>query len=470
MKKIISKKQDKLDLQLVEAIRQDDIDSVRKLMIDGANPSADNWGENNALYIAISLQKDKIVNYMLNSGIKLNPFLVLRAIQNKDIKTLKKLVQLGAKLDHELEILDPIMMSINTDNLEALKYLVSEGADISKKMSPASYLFSALHHNCSEKMLDYLLAQKNLDLDSPFCLKGLDNPYNGLSPIEYAIKDNKILVAQKILKAGGKLPLNCKYIQDMNSFEKVKDFVKITESLKNLNDKEIGKALMDALENCDRKTLQELINDNEKKYIKILNKVSKSFSQIESKFMKFPIKFHAKFKFEGNKTPLIITSQLCKDELDMQYNLPNLKKKCATKFSKGEIYSCSTNLRIKDCKEAVYVISKEGNLFIEPSNVVRHSYILKGKKGDELYGYGKPVACAGHLDIENGKIAKISNYSGHYQPNPDQIKLASIHLKDKGVLDQKVVIDIRDYNEMNYDDLDTVLVGEILDQYAAVEY
>lgn len=71
----------------------------------------------------------------------------------------------------------------------------------------------------------------------------------------------------------------------------------------------------------------------------------------------------------------------------MEYNLPNLKAKCATKLPKEEIYSCSTNLRrIKDCKEAVYVTSKEGDLFIKPSSVVHHSYILKEKEEDELYG------------------------------------------------------------------------------------
>ena len=88
-----------------------------------------------------------------------------------------------------------------------------------------------------------------------------------------------------------------------------------------------------------------------------------------------------------------------------------------------------------------------------------------------MYGYGKPVACGGHIKFKDGLITKITNGSGHYMPNSDQLKLVCKHFKDLGVLSKDVVIEAYSHGVNscvkveNSDFLDSVVVGDILEQY-----
>jgi hypothetical protein len=86
---------------------------------------------------------------------------------------------------------------------------------------------------------------------------------------------------------------------------------------------------------------------------------------------------------------------------------------------------------------AIFVLNAEGHLF-SGHNIpgVHHSYLYK--EG----GFGKDVAMAGDLSVKNGKITYISNTSGHYQPNRDQLVLALHYLHKLGVLDPAVTINV----------------------------
>jgi len=47
---------------------------------------------------------------------------------------------------------------------------------------------------------------------------------------------------------------------------------------------------------------------------------------------------------------------------------------------------------------------------------------------------GLPIACAGHIEVQNGKISKINNSSGHYMPSILQLILAISYFHEKGVV------------------------------------
>jgi len=47
---------------------------------------------------------------------------------------------------------------------------------------------------------------------------------------------------------------------------------------------------------------------------------------------------------------------------------------------------------------------------------------------------GLPIACAGHIEVQNGKISKINNSSGHYMPSILQLILAISYFHEKNVI------------------------------------
>ena len=71
------------------------------------------------------------------------------------------------------------------------------------------------------------------------------------------------------------------------------------------------------------------------------------------------------------------------------------------------------------------------------------------------------------MEIKDGKIIKINNSSGHYQPNADQLNLAAHYLFGKGVLtlDAQISNYSNTFTSDNIIDLD---INEILSQYQAM--
>ncbi len=54
--------------------------------------------------------------------------------------------------------------------------------------------------------------------------------------------------------------------------------------------------------------------------------------------------------------------------------------------------------------------------------------------------YGKPVACAGNIRINQGKITEINNSCGHYQTTPDQLLLTVQYFHAHGLLSENIKI------------------------------
>lgn len=70
----------------------------------------------------------------------------------------------------------------------------------------------------------------------------------------------------------------------------------------------------------------------------------------------------------------------------------------------------------------MYVIDEHQNLYI--GNTINHPDFTRGR----------PVICAGHMSIKDGKIIQIDTSSGHYMPRMQHLNAAIKILKDRNVL------------------------------------
>ena len=117
-----------------------------------------------------------------------------------------------------------------------------------------------------------------------------------------------------------------------------------------------------------------------------------------------------------------------------------------------------------DAQHLIWVMDKNSKLYISESSGssggVHHSYFLKKE------GFGKPLACGGHMSIKQGKIIEIDNSSGHYKPNTDQLILAAHAFYKKGILSEDVKIHDHNINrQYTYSDIASVKPQEILKNY-----
>jgi hypothetical protein len=51
-----------------------------------------------------------------------------------------------------------------------------------------------------------------------------------------------------------------------------------------------------------------------------------------------------------------------------------------------------------------------------------------------------PLACGGHISVQNGKIMKIDPMSGHYMPATLQMFLMVKHLHEQGVVSPDCIV------------------------------
>lgn len=187
--------------------------------------------------------------------------------------------------------------------------------------------------------------------------------------------------------------------------------------------------------------------------------------RLDQALTKFGFKHVFKYKDTKTNHEFILSTQNCKKELN-ERNTNDIKENAKTYFQDGKIYYAKTNELVSDGIELLYVICKHGKLHIPTVNNINHSYVVKGKFGDELYGFGKAVACAGHLHIKDGKITQINNSSGHYNPNKDQLIIATKYLADCGVLDNNLNLNGFGLNgTYSLDNLEVLNIGEILEHY-----
>jgi len=81
----------------------------------------------------------------------------------------------------------------------------------------------------------------------------------------------------------------------------------------------------------------------------------------------------------------------------------------------------------KEKRYAAYIIDVQGNLYIHPHT--------KGAFHHSSFIGGKPVLCAGMIQVVNGKIRTINSNSGHYKPRNVNLALAVDLLSKKGLFE-----------------------------------
>ena len=215
-------------------------------------------------------------------------------------------------------------------------------------------------------------------------------------------------------------------------------------SLNRLDDEEKIEYLDNLYERADTKTQQELktiLLDLGKKIQSSLgNRIIDFVDFKDPQFRKHPI---AVPRFSTNQNFIISSLVLEKGEnatIKCPSNHESIQRDTLTEFREGKIYMNNIPLTVRD---EIYVISPKGFLYtsdVTKVNVGHHHHFLKSKVEKLWYGCGKPVACAGHITIKDGKITAIDSRSGHYQPDRDQLLLAAHYLYQKGLLDENCII------------------------------
>lgn len=170
-------------------------------------------------------------------------------------------------------------------------------------------------------------------------------------------------------------------------------------------------------------------------------------------------------------TAFILTTQVnFSSESTHQGNDPGLKNPSRTFVEEGLLKD--RDGKILNVQNYIYVMNKEGELFLSPqgteSGARHHSYIIKSEEG-----YGKPIACGGHLDIKDGKITRIDNGSGHYRPNEEQLIMAAAHLYKKGLVDFSTDIQFqgdKEFKKLNLQEILEISPPRIVAKYPPLEY
>jgi len=80
----------------------------------------------------------------------------------------------------------------------------------------------------------------------------------------------------------------------------------------------------------------------------------------------------------------------------------------------------------KTPERAIFVMDKHGNIYLS-------TFSKKGVFHHSSFLAGQPVAAAGDIRIENGKVTDVSRTSGHYQPTSNQLRQFTQQLEKLGV-------------------------------------
>lgn len=497
---------------------------IGKLINMGADINPKNVGFP-PLVCAIITGNKKLVQFFLSKKVDVNGGIASKplsaAISSGDFELVKILVSMGAKLNETNIKYDPIYQAIISNQIEILKYLVEEGANPAKKILSNRYIVDSINLQHLD-ITSFLLSQKGMDIKSKSTPMPIADKNEKYTPMEMILKiETNNIIVSKLVQLGSDIPQGYVYDKENNivlkkeySKQNSKNIIKavtifgnkkpvIVEkkdtytkkiinllNSKKLNAKEFVKEFYKYIKTYDsnnvkdekQEDIQEFVTKNQKKLFETINASGLKFKPLRDSMIKKAIKYHVKFDAKNVKYKFILTTQDSFNESKMPGNDEKAKEYCATFFKDGKIYNTKSGKLIGDSESTLlYVMSKTGKLYIHTREFIKlgvhHSYILKGKQGSEIEGYGKPVASAGMLKVKNGKITFIDNSSGHYQPNKDQLKIAAKFLKSQGVFSDYGFLQLYEdkkgacfSSNMNFSDLDKVVVGDILDQYAEVAY
>jgi len=350
---------------------------------------------------------------------------------------------INSLLDHQNINLDSINLASFIHTPDVFKKLVEKGADANKVEQNCQHvIFSAIGANAL-KVIDIIL-KKNIDLMSITTIYG-ETP---TTPLLCALYQNKPEIAEYFISSGA--TLDPKSIPKMYAGQPhVIDFVvKHDKSTKEFIEKISSKNSYDlfkkAKEEDDTLIVSYFIKDCAKDIFSAIKKDGTQKENIEY-FQKNSIPFrfkHGEF--------IVCSQPQARNETAQGFesNTSDIQEKSKTSIKDGKFYFTYGEEKLATFNEqndSIYVIGKNGTLYVQNDlnghfAGLHHSFFLKSKPAKELYGYGKPVACGGHLNIIDGKITFISNNSGHYQPSLTQLKLVVKYFHQKGVLAETIQI------------------------------
>lgn len=383
------------------------------------------------------------------------------AIQSNNVEVTELLIKNNAKIDYNKKDAwnnTLIGSVISTGNLDMVKLLVKNGASLKIDIKDQSQFLANSISNNDEVMTNYLI-------DNGFTI---DFKKARIWNIDFNTKWVKDILTK----------FDYHYIPIINSIEQTpkQNLLKVLKTaLKVIYDKSIQ---------TDPEIVGQMIKSKggEELVKAIISEVGN-----QSDIIKYFNLLKIKHTFKNDK--FILTTQTSGDESDRNNDI-NIKSNSKTTIFNHKIYSESTK-ELLDISLAPnlttsgmhYVVDKKGNLFVNHKGYsLCHSYFLKGKEGHtkldgeiSLFGYGKPVACGGHMIIKDGIITKITNNSGHYMPNSDQLKIVCKHFYDLGILSKDVRIEVQGSTDtispqeiMSLDSFDILNKYQTLEEYASL--
>ena len=371
---------------------------------------------------------------------------------------------INSLLDHQNINLDSVNLAFFIHTPDIFKKLVKKGADVNKVEQNCQHvIFSAIGENAL-KVIDIIL-KKNIDLMNITTICS-EKP---TTPLLCALYQNKPEIAEYFISSGATLDL--KLIPKMYASQPhVIDFVvKHDKSMQEFIEKISAQNAYDlfkkAKEENDTLIVSYFIKDRAKDIFFAIKKDGTQKENIEY-FQKNSIPF----KFKHGE--FIVCSQpQARNETTLGLELMNtsdIQEKSKTCIKDGKFYFTYGQEKLANFDEkndSIYVIGKKGILYVQNDfnghfDRLQHSFFLKSKPTKELYGYGKPVACGGHLNIVDGKITFINNCSGHYHPTLKQLKLVVKYFHQKNVLAENV--QIKDSFGTSYE-LSEILNSPIID-------
>jgi hypothetical protein len=191
--------------------------------------------------------------------------------------------------------------------------------------------------------------------------------------------------------------------------------------------------------------LRELAEPFDSKGLKLKEKQAKEILKCATALIPGTNQIHQEGLLYENRHRICNSFIICRkinhwfNESCFSGNLPDLRNRTIVKFGEdGLLYQDNSILNSLD-EEGLWALNPKGKMCVFFSDKfptftapIHHSFFFK--KG----GLAKPVICAGHIKVCNGKIIKINNDSGRYQPSDIQLLLAVKYLFSRGVLDNKV--------------------------------
>lgn len=142
---------------------------------------------------------------------------------------------------------------------------------------------------------------------------------------------------------------------------------------------------------------------------------------------------------------------------------PDLYQNSLVDFKDGQLYQDGKLLTTPD---TIWALSPHSILCIYPLN---KSYLLAGRPhpNHSLFfqkdGIGLPVACAGHIEVLEGKIKKITNATGHYMVTLLQLILTLPYFYEKGVLSDDLKIEFPYSTERALDLRTLLFIADIIE-------